>query len=254
MNCSPRRAARLCFAISSRLGLRRRFAPPRRLPVGIVLLHHAQARGQGEAAEGSAEAAEAMAVAGADQQEVVVAHVLGLRVEVKRSSSPEFDPVQSAEADRRRLDRLAVDPDCPLAALWRIVDSLHQVPGENAALDRFADAGRPEPVGVALVVAGGLVVESAAADLPATARHLHGSLDGHPGPLAGPGEAAAAGAGHFDRSDVAQLEAGAQPGTVDLPPRPVEPHLAAAGKWVGVDPLLPSLAVPQDPERLRHWS
>src|SRR4051794_22559600 len=181
MNCSRRRAARLRFAINSRLGLRRRFALARQLPVGVVFLHHTESLGESEAAEGAAEAAEVVAVAGADQQVVVVAHVLGLRGEVEGFSFLLLDPVQSVEADRWRLCRVAVDPDPPLAALRRVVDSLDQVPGQIPSLDRFADPGRPTPVGMALVVAGGPVVDAAAGYLPAAARDLDRPLDGHPG-------------------------------------------------------------------------
>src|SRR4051794_21333786 len=139
MNCPRRRAARLRLKTSSRLGLRPRLALPRRLPGGIVLLHHPETLGEVEAAEGAGEAAEAVAVAGADQQVVVVAHMFGLPGEVEGFSTNQLDPVQPAEADGRRLGRLAFDPDRPLAALRRVVDPFDQVPGEVAPLNRLAD-------------------------------------------------------------------------------------------------------------------
>ncbi len=119
-----------------------------------------------------------------------------------------------------------------------------------ATLDRAADAGRPAPVGAALVVAGRLVVDAAADDLDATTGNLDDPLDRHPGALTRPGEAPAAGAGRLDLGGVAQLEAGAQTGTVDLAAGSVEAHLAAAGERVRVRPLPAPLAVPEDPEAL----
>ena len=82
-----------------------------------------------------------MAVAGADQQIVVVAHVFGLRGEVEGFSLTKLDRAQPAEVHRCGLGRLPVDPDRPLAAARRVVNPLDQVPGEFASLDRFADPG-----------------------------------------------------------------------------------------------------------------
>ena len=59
--------------------------------------------------------------------------------------------------------RLAVDPDRPLAALGRVVDALDEVPGDARGRRLRADPGRPAPARVALVVAGRLVVDAAAA-------------------------------------------------------------------------------------------
>src|SRR3954447_19907770 len=105
---------------------------------------------------------------------------------------------------------------------------------------------------MALVVPGRLVVDAAPADLPALAWDLNRPRDRHPRPLAGPGEALAAGTGGFDRSYIAQLQRRPQSRPVDLQPRPVEAHLAAARKRIRMRPLLPSLAVPEHPERLRR--
>src|SRR5512144_919625 len=98
MKRSWRRAARLRLATSSRLGLGRRFAFARRLPGCIVLLHHAEALGEGEAAEGAGEAAEAVAVAGAEEEVVVVAGVGRLGGEVEGAGVAEVDSVEVAEA------------------------------------------------------------------------------------------------------------------------------------------------------------
>src|SRR6476646_6271639 len=62
MKRSCLRGARRISAICTRVSLR-----PFPLPAGIVLLHHPETGGELDAAEGALEAAEAVAVAGADQ-------------------------------------------------------------------------------------------------------------------------------------------------------------------------------------------
>src|ERR1700733_14599333 len=127
-----------------------------------------------------------MAVAGAEQDEVLVAGVAGLGGELEPVLTGELDAVHAAKVDRSRLAGLTVDPDRPLAVCGRVVDALDQVPGERPAVRRRADAGRPVPAGVALVVAGGLVVDAEGRDLPALAGDLDRALDRDAGALAGP--------------------------------------------------------------------
>ena len=62
-----------------------------------------------------------------------------------------------AEAHGRSLGGLAVDPDRPLGSRSRVVDAAHEVPRELGAVGAAPDAGRPPPLGVARVVAGGVV-------------------------------------------------------------------------------------------------
>src|SRR5215207_5533851 len=245
MYSSPLRAERLRFLTDNLRGLISSSSPD-----GVVLLHDAVARGQGGAVEGAGEGAEAVAVAGADEEEVLVAGVGRLGDELERRAGGELDRVEAAEADRGRLVRDAVDPDRALAAPGWVVDALDQVPGERAAVGGLADPGRPEPAGLALVVAGRLVVDALCRDLPAPARHLDHALDRDAGALAGPAPAGAAGADGFDRRRLAEGEAGAQAGGVDLQPRPVHPHLAAAGAQGRVGAVAAALAVPHHPEGL----
>ena len=90
-----------------------------------------RALGQRRAVEGAAEGAEAVAVGGADEEEVVVAGPLGAGGEVEAGAVGEADRVEAVEGDRRGLVGDAVDPDGALAALGRVVDPLDQVPGER---------------------------------------------------------------------------------------------------------------------------
>src|SRR4029077_1719326 len=193
------------------------------------LLHDAEALGERQAAEGAGEGAEAVTVAGAEEEEVLLAGVAGLGGEVETLATTEVDRVHALERDRERLAGHAVDPERPLAVRSRVVDALDQVPGQGAAIGGAADAGRPVPAGAALVVTGGLVVDAVGRDLPAPARNLDAALDRDAGALAGPTPAGAAGADRLDRRGLAEAEAGAQAGGVDLDVGPVHPHLAAAG-------------------------
>ena len=145
-----------------------------------------------EAAEGAAEGAEAVAVGGADEEEVVVAVVLGARPRTSRTRA-----VGEARSRRgRRSVTGAGSRGTPstqiaaLAALGRVVDALDQVPGDAAAVGGAPDPGRPVPAGVAGLVAGRFVVDAPARDRAAPPRHLDRALDRHPGPLAGPAPAA----------------------------------------------------------------
>jgi hypothetical protein len=76
-----------------------------------VVLHHAEAALQLEAGERSAEASERLAVRVADQEQVLTVLPLALGLEAQASSVLEGDRLQPLEADRPRLERLAVDPD-----------------------------------------------------------------------------------------------------------------------------------------------
>src|SRR5436853_608966 len=225
-----------------------------RLPAGIVLLHHPKSLRQLNATQRPGEAAEAVAVAGADHEVVVVVGVFGLGGEAEGPGGFEVNLVGAVEADGRRLGRLALDPYRPLAALRRVVDPGDEVPGDGAAVGGGADASRPVPARLALVVPCGLVVDAMTRDLPALPRHLDRPPDRHPDLLAGPGTGAAAGTGDLDRGHLAEPQRGAEPRPVDLQPRPVHRHLLAAGSERSVVPLLPGLPVEQDPEGLRQRS
>ena len=61
-----------------------------RLPDGVVLLHHAESLGQLDSAERAAEVAEEVAVARAEDEEVVVARALGTRREAETSAAGEL--------------------------------------------------------------------------------------------------------------------------------------------------------------------
>jgi hypothetical protein len=107
-----------------------------------VGLHHAEAGGQVGAAERAGEGAEAVAIGGAEEEEVVVAGALGAAGEGQAGGVGEVDRVEAFEDDRGRLVGGAVDPDGALAALGRVVDALDQVPATarpSAAVPTPAD-------------------------------------------------------------------------------------------------------------------
>ncbi len=106
-----------------------------------MALHHAQARGQRQVPERAGEAAEAQPVARAKEQKVVVAGALALFLEGERVAVGEADLIQALEGDGRRLGRLAVEPDRPLAGALRVVDPLDEIPGDAAAVGGVANAG-----------------------------------------------------------------------------------------------------------------
>src|SRR5687768_17973875 len=56
--------------------------------------------------------------------------------------------VEAVELDRRRLARLAVDPDRALRALRWVVDPADEVPGGRAPVLKLAQPRRPAPNGV----------------------------------------------------------------------------------------------------------
>jgi hypothetical protein len=103
-----------------------------------VLLHHAKSLGQLDPVERAKEVAEEVAVARAKNEEVVAAGALGAGREGEQSAVAELHRRQLLEGDRGGLDRLAVDPDRPLAVCGRVVDSLDQVPGNGSAVRRLA--------------------------------------------------------------------------------------------------------------------
>src|SRR6266511_6162303 len=153
---------------------------PRRrpLPVRVVVLHHHEAALETEAAgKGPREGSQRLAIAVADQQLVLDAAALGLRLEAEPRAVRESDRVEPVELDRSRLRGRAVDPDRALAALGRVVDPVDEVPPDRAAVVQAADTGRPAPHGVARVVAGGFVLDAARFELPALAVHAHVAVD-----------------------------------------------------------------------------
>jgi len=142
----------------------------RRSPDGVVFLHHPEALGEPEAAEGAGEAAEAVAVAGAEEEVIVVASVGGLGGELEPVAVREVDRGGPVEADGRRLGGNPLDPDPALAVLGRVVDSLDQVPAKPLSLGRAANPRRPAPARVPLVIARRLVVDAVSGDPPAPPR------------------------------------------------------------------------------------
>src|SRR6476646_10707631 len=101
-----------------------------------------------------------MSVAGAEDEEVVVAGALGPGREGEPGAVGELHRVQPLEGNRSRLGRRPIGPDRPLAVGGRVVDPLDEVPGERPTIDRLAYAGRPVPAGAALLVAGRLVIDA----------------------------------------------------------------------------------------------
>src|SRR3954470_18865070 len=143
-----------------------------------------------------------MAVAGAEDEQVVVAGPLRLGGEAQLRAVVEADRVEPLELDRRPLRRLPLDPDRPLAAGRRIVDAIDQVPGHRTAVRGAADSGRPVPARVAGVVPGRLVVDREALDLPVPPAGLDRPAHRHTGPLPCPAPALAARADRLDRRAV----------------------------------------------------
>ena len=104
------------------------------------------------------ERAERRAVVALDDQQVRAVAALGLGVEAQLAAVLAGHPSQvGAEAHRRHLVRLAVDPHGALGARRRIVDAADEVPRHRPAVGALPDAGRPPPLGVARVIAGRVV-------------------------------------------------------------------------------------------------
>ena len=223
----------------------------RRSPDGVVLLHHAEALGQLEAAEGAGEGAEAVAVAGADEEEVLVAGVVGLGGEVEALAVGEVDrrPCRRSGPGPARSARRRPRSPARCCSAGSLTPST-RFQASGAAVGGAADPGRPAPAGVALVVAGRLVVDAAGRDLPAPAGDLDRPLDRHPGALAGPAPAGAAGADRLDRRDLAEPQAGAQARRSRSPgwARPSSPRGCRAAASCGRR-WRPALAVPAAPRR-----
>ena len=201
-------------------------------------------------AEGAGEAAEAVAVAGADQQVVVVADCVrtrelksrarrlrGARSRRGRESGP-----AAARSARRR-------PRSP--ARCRCGGSLIPSTRFQARLRPSTDSPTPADQRQ-LVWRWWWPADSSSTPRPSTCQRRPGTSTvpstGIPARLRVQASARAAGAGRLDRGDLAEPQAGAQPRPVDLQPRPVERHLTAAGQQGGVRPLPPPLAVPENPE------
>ena len=149
----------------------------RRLPVRVVVLHHAEAARRARARPGGCPVKVPKRLA------VAVARPRGLDSSLLRSASarelepwPPSNSIASRPSKSRRpgLARLAVDPDRALGALRRVVDARDQVPGDLAAVGGRADTGRPVPDRVVRVIAAGLVLDPArlAADPPLADPHV----------------------------------------------------------------------------------
>src|SRR5689334_858253 len=143
------------------------------------MLHYTEARLQLDAVERTRERPERLPVGVADQQLVLLLAPLRLRAEAEGAAVGEADRLEAVEHDRGGLaDRLALDPDRALARGVGIVDAGDEVPADGAAVGRGADARGPAPLGVAGVVAGGLVLDPAHRPLhPPATRKLHVDLD-----------------------------------------------------------------------------
>src|SRR6476646_3625662 len=61
------------------------------------------------------------------------------------------------ELDRWDLVRCTVDPDGALGAARGVVDAADEIPRERLAVGALPDTRRPPPLGVARVIAGGVV-------------------------------------------------------------------------------------------------
>src|SRR6185312_1461664 len=111
------------------------------------------------------------------------------------------------EAQGPDLVRGPVDPDGALAAARRVVDPGHEVPGEPPAVDADTDAGAPPPLGLAAVIARGVVDRRESVDRargPAVESQRPGR--GDPGLLARPGLRAAVRTARLEPRFLAELE------------------------------------------------
>src|SRR6266516_2041074 len=130
------------------------------------MLHDAEAAGELEARQAAGEAPERLAVAGADDEHVLLAPPLRLGGEPESLAALELDRLEGVEGHGRGLGRLAVDPDRPLGPARRVVDPRDEIPGDRTPILGDADPCRPAPHGVARVVARGLVDHPQGLELP----------------------------------------------------------------------------------------
>src|SRR5919108_486853 len=96
-------------------------------PDRLVLLHHPECLVQLDAVQAPGEGPEQVAVAGAEQEQVVLSGPLELRLEGEPGATWELDRVGAGKGNRRRLCGHPLHPDRPFAALRGVVDAGHQV-------------------------------------------------------------------------------------------------------------------------------
>src|SRR5438045_3496209 len=132
-------------------------------------LHYSETLGEPDApGQLSGEAAERLPVVASKHQHARVLLPYGARplVELEPPALGELDRGQvPGEAHRSGLERLAADPDGPLAVLRRVVHALHEVPPHLLPAGASPDSRRPPPRGVPGVVARRLVDHALAVEL-----------------------------------------------------------------------------------------
>src|SRR5664280_1729072 len=97
-----------------------------------MLDHPEPVRQRDSAREAPRERAERRLVVALEDQQVLSAGTLGLGVKAQQRAVHAGDLLEiGGEGDGRRFARLAVDPHRALGAHRRIVDALHEIPGER---------------------------------------------------------------------------------------------------------------------------